>query len=132
MTIATEEIYNSFYSEDPTKTLYPGHSYTANPLGCAAALASLELLAQNEPIYTQMEQWHHQQRTELAHKYPQLTKLRVTGTIAAIDINNHDKAGYLNNVGRKIGHQAIAHGVLLHQFGNVLIYCHRTGLPQPN
>ncbi len=42
------------------------------------------------------------------------------GTIATIDINNHDKAGYLNNVGRKIGHQAIAHGVLLHLLGNAL------------
>jgi adenosylmethionine---8-amino-7-oxononanoate aminotransferase len=42
------------------------------------------------------------------------------GAIAAIDINNHDKAGYLNNVGRKIGHQAIAHGVLLRPLGNVL------------
>jgi adenosylmethionine-8-amino-7-oxononanoate aminotransferase len=42
-------------------------------------------------------------------------------TIAAIDINNNAKAGYLNNVGRKIGHQAIAHGVLLHTLGNVLL-----------
>jgi adenosylmethionine---8-amino-7-oxononanoate aminotransferase len=120
VTIATEKIYNSFYSDDPTKTLYHGHSYTANPLGCAAALASLELLTQNEPIYTQMEKWHRQHLTELAYKYPQLTKLRVMGTIAAIDINNNDKAGYLNNVGRKIGHQAIAHGVLLRPLGNVL------------
>jgi adenosylmethionine---8-amino-7-oxononanoate aminotransferase len=120
VTIATEKIYDSFYSDDPAKTLYHGHSYTANPLGCAAALTSLELLAQNEPVYTQMEQWHRQHLTELAHKYPQLTKLRVMGTIAAIDINNHDKAGYLNNVGRKIGHQAIAHGVLLRPLGNVL------------
>jgi adenosylmethionine---8-amino-7-oxononanoate aminotransferase len=41
-------------------------------------------------------------------------------TIAAIDINNHDKAGYLNNVGRKIGHHAQSHGVLLHLLRNVL------------
>jgi adenosylmethionine---8-amino-7-oxononanoate aminotransferase len=120
VTIATEEIYNSFYSDDPTKTLYHGHSYTANPLGCAAALASLALLAQNEPVYTQMEQWHRQHLTELANKYPQLTKLRVMGTIAAIDINNQDKAGYLNHVGRKIGHHAISLGVLLRPLGNVL------------
>jgi adenosylmethionine---8-amino-7-oxononanoate aminotransferase len=120
VTIATEEIYNSFYSDDPTKTLYHGHSYTANPIGCAAALASLALLAQNEPVYTQMSKWHRQHLTELVNKYPQLNKLRVMGTIAAIDINNNDKAGYLNNVGRKIGHQAIAHGVLLRPLGNVL------------
>ena len=120
VTIATEEIYNSFYSDDPTKTLYHGHSYTANPIGCAAALASLELLTQNEPVYSQMEVWHRQYLTKLANRYPQLNKLRIAGTIAAIDINNQEQAGYLNNVGRKIGHHAIARGVLLRPLGNVL------------
>ena len=120
VTIATEAIYDRFYSDDPTKTLYHGHSYTANPLGCAAALASLELLAHNEPVYTQMDVWHRQHLTELANKYPQLINLRASGTIAAIDINNHEQAGYLNNVGRKIGHHAIARGVLLRPLGNVL------------
>jgi adenosylmethionine---8-amino-7-oxononanoate aminotransferase len=120
VTVVTEHIYDSFYSDDPTKTLYHGHSYTANPLGCAAALASLELLTQNQSVYTQMEIWHRQYLTELAAKYPQLTKLRVIGTIAAIDVNNSEKGGYLNNVGREIRHHAIAHGVLLRPLGNVL------------
>jgi adenosylmethionine---8-amino-7-oxononanoate aminotransferase len=120
VTVATEKIYESFYSDDPTKTLYHGHSYTANPIGCAAALASLELLIEHEPVYTQMEIWHRQHLTELANKYPQLTKLRVIGTIAAIDVNNHEQAGYLNYVGRKIGHHAIARGVLIRPLGNVV------------
>jgi adenosylmethionine---8-amino-7-oxononanoate aminotransferase len=57
---------------------------------------------------------------ELVNRYPPLNKLRITGTIAAIDINNQEQAGYLNNVGRKIGHQATARGVLLRPLGNVL------------
>jgi adenosylmethionine---8-amino-7-oxononanoate aminotransferase len=120
VTVATAKIYDRFYSDDPTKTLYHGHSYTANPLGCAAALASLELLTQNQSVYCQMENWHRQHLTELANKYPQLDKLRVIGTIAAIDIINQEQSGYLNHVGRKIGHQAIARGVLLRPLGNVL------------
>jgi adenosylmethionine---8-amino-7-oxononanoate aminotransferase len=120
VTVATERIYESFCSEDLTKTLYHGHSYTANPLGCAAALASLTLLDQNQPVYTQMEIWHHHHLTELVAKYPQLTKLRIMGTIAAVDIVNHQKSGYLNEVGREIRHHAIAHGVLLRPLGNVL------------
>ena len=67
-----------------------------------------------------MEIWHRQYLAELAAKYPQLTKLRVIGTIAAIDVNNSEKGGYLNNVGREIRHHAIAHGVLLRPLGNVL------------
>jgi adenosylmethionine---8-amino-7-oxononanoate aminotransferase len=120
VTIATERIYDRFYSDDPTKTLYHGHSYTANPLGCAAGLASLALLTQNEPVYTQMEVWHRQHLTELANRYPQLIKLRVMGTIAAIDISNREQSGYLNEVGREIRHRAIERGVLLRPLGNVL------------
>ena len=40
VTVATEQIYDNFYSDDPTKTLNRGHIYTVNPLGCAAALAA--------------------------------------------------------------------------------------------
>jgi hypothetical protein len=36
------------------------------------------------------------------------------GTILAFDVNNLEKSGYVNNVGREIRHHAIAHGVLLH------------------
>lgn len=36
VTVCSEKIYDTFYSDDPIKTLYHGHSYTANPLGCAA------------------------------------------------------------------------------------------------
>jgi adenosylmethionine---8-amino-7-oxononanoate aminotransferase len=64
--------------------------------------------------------WHRQHLTELANTYPQLTKLQVMGTIAAIDINNQERTGYLNHVGRKIGHQAISRGVLLRPLGNVI------------
>jgi adenosylmethionine---8-amino-7-oxononanoate aminotransferase len=120
VTVATEQIYDRFYNDDPTKTLYHGHSYTANPLGCAAALASLELLAQNQPIYTQMETWHRQHLQPLGDKYPQLTRLRAIGTIAAIDIINQDQPGYLNRVGMEIRQQAIECGILLRPLGNVL------------
>lgn len=44
ITTCTEEIYNAFYSDDKTKALFHGHSFTASPLACAAALASLDLL----------------------------------------------------------------------------------------
>ena len=43
-TAATEAIYDAFLSTDRRRTFFHGHSYTANPLACAAALASLELL----------------------------------------------------------------------------------------
>jgi adenosylmethionine-8-amino-7-oxononanoate aminotransferase len=120
VTIATEEIYRAFYSEDPLKTFYHGHSYTANPLACASALASLELLAKNESIFTKMEASHRQSLSTLQAKYPSLTRVRVTGTIAAMDIKNTEETGYLNRIGMEIRHHAIECGLLLRPLGNVL------------
>src|SRR4029077_18572996 len=42
-TVTTAPVYDAFLSEDRTKTFFHGHSFTANPLACAVAIASLEL-----------------------------------------------------------------------------------------
>ncbi len=119
VTVSTEAIYDAFYSDDPTKTLYHGHSYTANPLGCAAGLASWELMQENEPAFKGMETRHLNHFAAL-QGHPKLEKLRITGTIAAMDIITTDRPGYLNQVGPFIRQQAIERGVLLRPLGNVL------------
>jgi adenosylmethionine-8-amino-7-oxononanoate aminotransferase len=119
VTVCTETIYQAFYSDDPLKTLYHGHSYTANPLGCAAGLASLKLMAESEPLFKGMEAKHRQHLAALEN-HPKLEKLRVTGTIAAMDVITEAEAGYLNQVGPQIRQQALARGVLLRPLGNVL------------
>lgn len=117
-TISTEAIYEVFYSDDPQKTLYHGHSYAANPLGCAAALASLELMVENEPAFKQMETHHKTHLTKLAD-HPRLKNLRVTGTIAAMDLIT-ENPGYLNQLSLEIRKRAIAQKLLLRPLGNVL------------
>jgi adenosylmethionine-8-amino-7-oxononanoate aminotransferase len=50
-TLTTAEVYNSFLgSPDSGKTFYHGHTYTANPVGCAAALASLDLFEEGRLV----------------------------------------------------------------------------------
>jgi adenosylmethionine---8-amino-7-oxononanoate aminotransferase len=66
--------------------------------------------------------WHGQHLPRLGDKYHQLAKFRVIGTISAFDVNNSEKSGYLNNVGREIRHHAIAYGVLLYPLGNALYW----------
>lgn len=118
VTVCSEDIYNAFYSDEPLHTLYHGHSYAANPLGCAAGLASLELMVENEPAFQQMET-KHRQHLEALTNHPRLTNLRVTGTIAAMDIIT-DAPGYLNQMAIEIRQRAIAQGLLLRPLGNVL------------
>jgi adenosylmethionine-8-amino-7-oxononanoate aminotransferase len=118
VTVCSEAIYNAFYSDDPLQTLYHGHSYAANPLGCAAGLASLELMVEHEPAFQQMEAKHRQHLAALSD-HPRLTNLRVTGTIAAMDIIT-DQPGYLSQLSIDIRQRSIAQGLLLRPLGNVL------------
>jgi adenosylmethionine---8-amino-7-oxononanoate aminotransferase len=118
VTVCSERIYDAFYSDDPLKALYHGHSYTANPLGCAAALASMALLTANETAFRQMEQLHWKHLQPLLD-HPKLERLRLMGTIAAMDIIS-EQPGYLNPISLHIRQQAIAHNLLLRPLGNVL------------
>src|SRR6185436_3367133 len=58
-TLATERIFQQFHSRDSAATLFHGHSYTANPLACAAAVASVALLAEHSAQHrAAIERWH--------------------------------------------------------------------------
>lgn len=119
VTVCTEAIYDAFYSDNPLHTFYHGHSYTANPLGCAAAIAGLELMHQHEPLFRGMEAKHIRYLEEL-QEHPSVEKLRVTGTIAAFDLVTSEQPGYLNRISPVIRERAIAHGLLLRPIGNIL------------
>ena len=119
VTVSSERIYQAFYSDDPQKTLYHGHSYAANPIGCAAALASLELMIKHEPAFSGLEA-KHLGYLNAFYPHPKLEKLRVTGTIAAVDIRTAEQPGYLNQVTMEIRRRAIEQGLLLRPLGNVL------------
>lgn len=117
-TVCTEAIYEAFYSEDLSKTLYHGHSYAGNPLGCAAAIAGLDLLPQYEPKFAALER-KHLEHLQTLKDHPQVERLRVTGTIAAMDITTVPE-GYLNSVSVQVRQLAIEHNLLLRPLGNVL------------
>lgn len=118
VTVCTEQIYQAFFNDNPLKTLYHGHSYTANPLGCAAALASWELMQESAPIFAGLEQIHLQFFENLKSK-SYLEKLRITGTIAAMDIVTN-KPGYLNQISLKIRQRALEKELFLRPLGQVL------------
>jgi len=119
VTACTDELYEEFDSRDPMKTFYHGHSYTANPLGCAAAIASLKLMDESESSFKNMEAIHREHLNRLAD-HPRVEKTRVTGTVAAMDIVTEEGAGYLNKVAGAIKEKAFDEGLLIRPLGNVL------------
>ncbi len=87
LTITSEEVYEAFLSPHFSKAFAHGHSYTANPLGCAAAIASLELLMSDNTIEAiKTINKAHQVGMENLRVLPRVQKLRTIGTIAAFDL----------------------------------------------
>ncbi|WP_241654112.1 adenosylmethionine--8-amino-7-oxononanoate transaminase [Wolbachia endosymbiont of Laodelphax striatellus] len=87
LTVTTEEVYSAFLNEHFTKAFAHGHSYTANPLGCAAAIASLELLIKPDTIES-IKRIHSIHKKELVEACESVKHTRVTGTIAAFDVHD--------------------------------------------
>ena len=119
VTMASEKIFSAFVGEEPELTLWHGHSFTGNPLGCAAANASLDLL-QNDPHKHEKFESRHLPFLKALTKHPLVKNIRVNGTIAAFDIKVKEPSGYLNSAGKKLKACAINNGVFLRPLGNVV------------
>ncbi len=118
VTLASERLYQGFISETPAATFFHGHSFTANPLGCAAALASLDLLQANPERFQQFEGRHTPLLEEL-DRHPLVRRPRCVGTMAAFDLEAGE-ASYLNPVGKQIQRHCLEQGVYLRPLGNVV------------
>jgi len=119
-TAVREEIFAGFLSPDRRRTFFHGHSYTANPIACAAALASLGLLdSSSARARHEIECTHQREMTSLS-QHPAVKNARVIGTIAAFDFQGD--GGYLHPVGPELASFALERGVLLRPLGNVVYF----------
>lgn len=129
ITACKQFIYDAFLSGEKTKALFHGHSYTANPIACAAALASLELFDEN--TWKSIE-GIHRAHIAFAHElenHPRLLEARVCGTILALEFKTDQHSGYFNSLRDEMYAYFIKKGLLLRPLGNVLYvlppYCIR-------
>jgi adenosylmethionine-8-amino-7-oxononanoate aminotransferase len=119
ITTCTQKIYLAFLSSDKLKTFFHGHSYTGNPIVCAAANASLELM--NDALLTinDLVEW----QTEFLSKLKENSKIinvRQTGTVVAFDVKTTAGSDYFNNIRDFLYDNFIKHGVLLRPLGNTV------------
>jgi adenosylmethionine-8-amino-7-oxononanoate aminotransferase len=117
-TVCTDAIFDAFRSTDLRKTFFHGHSYSANPLGCAAALASMDLLEGLGEKLEEIESWHREGLVELASDAP-LHQHRVCGTIAAVDLKSGDGA-YLGPTSRVLSERFLERGFLLRPIASTI------------
>jgi adenosylmethionine-8-amino-7-oxononanoate aminotransferase len=119
-TAVREEIFEAFLSQDRRATLFHGHSYTANPIACAAGRASLALLDDASAARrVAIEARHRLHLAELA-THPCVPSARLIGTIGALDITAGSSGGYLDPMGPRLAAFALARGVLLRPLGDVV------------
>lgn len=120
VTICSEEIYNDFLSDDRTKTFFHGHSYTANPIACAAANASLEVWEKENTLEKiQLIENYHKSRITDYLKNPKILDARIMGSIFAIEIQQPE-GGYFSKIGPKLYDFYLKNDVLLRPLGNVV------------
>ena len=119
LTIANGNIFDQFLSETKEKMFFHGHSFTGNPLSCAAALANLELINERD----MKSEWSRINRIHARHlellDHPHILDRRLCGTMAAVEIKT-DEMGYRSTFAEKVTRYALNEGVFLRPLGNVI------------
>lgn len=121
LTTCTQEIYDAFLSDDKLKTLFHGHSFTANPVAIASALASLDLflLPETAANISRIKTSHQQFRAKIQN-HPKIKEVRQTGTIIAMEWETGDNTSYFSSLRDKLYHYFLAEGVILRPLGNII------------
>jgi adenosylmethionine---8-amino-7-oxononanoate aminotransferase len=119
-TLATERIYEAFLGAHADfKTFFHGHTYTGNPLACAAALASLDVFERErtmvriQPKIRLLSEWLGQ-----VERMPEVKEVRHRGLMVGIDLGEHDPDLRL---GHRVVLEARRRGVIVRPLGDVIV-----------
>ena len=118
-TVCQQLVFDAFLSNEKQKAFLHGHSFYGNPLGCAVALASLDLLETDQCRIQRMQiERKHQAFCNKWRGHPSLKRLETVGTILAVEYSGEDS--YYLSFSGKIKQFFLDHGVLVRPMGNVL------------
>ena len=133
-TLVTDEIYETFLG-DPWlgRTFYHGHTYTGNPLACAAALASIRLIDENQVLKnSQRLEGVLRRELESLKAHPNIKEIRQKGTMVGIESAID---GEPFPVELRIGHQVTLacrkRGVVLRNIADVIVLMPAPAMPEP-
>jgi adenosylmethionine---8-amino-7-oxononanoate aminotransferase len=121
VTSCSRRISEAFMSDDLSKTFFHGHSYTANPIACAAANASFALLRSDQCMkdIRRIEARHRDFLTRIqAHQ--KIEKISALGTILSIELKTLSDTSYTNPLRKRIYEFFMERNILLRPLGNVI------------
>jgi adenosylmethionine---8-amino-7-oxononanoate aminotransferase len=128
LTVATEAVYEAFLHPEKTKALLHGHSYTGNPLVCAAANASLDLFEDHatwENIARIVRS--HERFLEKLAAFPNVLHAAVCGTILRFEVRTGEGNTYFSAIRDRAYRFFLDNGCLVRPLGNILFvnppYC---------
>ncbi|HEX9427552.1 MAG TPA: adenosylmethionine--8-amino-7-oxononanoate transaminase [Candidatus Polarisedimenticolia bacterium] len=118
-TLATQEVFDAFVSDDRSRAFMHGHSFSANPIACAAGVASWKLL-HSPACQKRIAAISTATAAGVARlaRHPAARRARQLGTIGAVDIEG--APGYFSTLGPRLYEAALRRGVLLRPLGNIL------------
>ena len=126
-TLATQRVFDGFlFDYKEQKTFFHGHTYTGNPLACAAAIANVEVFKKERTLERLAPKIKLLQRQlEGLKTLPRVGSIRQKGFMAGIELvkNKEKRAEYAweEKTGIKVCQRARAHGVILRPLGNVIV-----------
>ncbi len=121
LTVASEEIYEGFLSDDKGKAFLHGHSFTANPIACAVACANLDLFEEEKTIQgiKELVSWGAAFKSKL-EGLKTVRNARQSGTIVAFEVNTGNEDTYFSDVRERAYTYFLEHGILLRPLGNTI------------
>lgn len=117
-TLATDAIFERFRSRDRTRALFHGHSYTANPLACAAAIASASLFDDRCVDSRRKINEAHAAAAARFASHKRVRNARVLGTMLAFEVD--EGSHYLDPLAPALHAFALERGVLVRPLGNTV------------
>ena len=121
VTSCTAAVQDAFRDPDIMKTFFHGHSFTANPLSCAAANASLDLLLADDcQERIASIAYQHQLFVGRMKDHSKIENIRSTGTIMALDIRTGEETSYFNSKRNSLYEYFLNKDILLRPLGNTL------------
>ena len=116
--MTTENIYQAFYADDVTRGFLHSHSYTGNPLACRAALATLDIFAEDDVLNKNREKGAYLNRCAAPlREHPKIKDFRNTGMIWAFEVETQH-----NDFAQRCFSLALEQELLLRPMGKTVYF----------